>query len=81
MRKFCKCTNPLDPIATQNIFFCVDSTYFLGNPLKALQLACQDDQCGFFDTGVAEHGRESRYSLVVDTAWGCTVLVATLYTP
>ena len=25
---------------------------------EALQLACQDDQCGFFDTGVAEHGEE-----------------------
>lgn len=25
---------------------------------QALQLACQDDQCGFFDTGIAEHGDE-----------------------
>ena len=24
--------------------------------MEALQLACQDDQCGFFDTGIAEHG-------------------------
>ena len=28
--------------------------------LEALQLACQDDQCGFFDTGIAEHGEGTR---------------------
>lgn len=25
---------------------------------EALQLACQDDQCGFFDTGVADGEEE-----------------------
>eukprot|EP00913_Durusdinium_trenchii_P014141 g13270.t1 len=25
---------------------------------EVLQLACQDDQCGFFDTGLAENGEE-----------------------
>ena len=64
-------------VGTQNVFFVLTDFW---KRLEALQLACQDDQCGFFDTGVAEHGQGSRYSSVVDTAWRGTVLVVTLYT-
>lgn len=32
-------------------------------PAEVLQLACQDDQCGFFDTGLAENGWESQNDL------------------
>ena len=44
-----------------DVFWCIQKTgAIVAKNMEALQLACQDDQCGFFDTGIAEHGEGTR---------------------